>query len=33
MDEEEKFSFFFSSFDAAFIAAATEVEMAVAGDM
>ena len=35
MDEEEKekFAFFFFSFDAAFIAAGTEVEMAVAGDM
>ena len=35
MDEEEKekFAFFFSSFDAASIAAGTEVEMTVAGDM
>ena len=32
-EEKEKFSFFFSSFDAASIAAATEVELAVAGDM
>ena len=35
MDEEEKekFAFFSSSFEAAFIAAGTEVEMSVAGDM
>ena len=31
--EKEKLSFSFSSFDAASIAAGTEVEMAVAGDM
>ena len=35
MNEEEKemFAFFFSSFDVAFIAAGTEVEMVVTGDM
>ena len=36
MDEEEgeeEFAFSFSSFNAAIIAAGTEVEMAVAGDM
>ena len=35
MDEEEKekFAFFFSSFDAASIAAGTEVKTAVTGDM
>ena len=35
MDEEEneKFAFFFSSFNASFIAAGTEVKMTVAGDM
>ena len=35
MDEEEKkkFAFFFSSFEAAFIAAGMEVKMAVSGDM
>ena len=32
-EEKEKFSFFFPSFDVAFIAAGTEVEMAVAGNM
>ena len=32
-EDKEKFAFFFSSFDAAFIAAGTEVEIAVAGDM
>ena len=32
-EEKEKFAFFFSSFDAAFIVAGTELEMTVAGDM
>ena len=32
-EEKEKFAFFFSSFDAAFIAAGTEVEIVVARDM